>query len=167
MAEKVPAFIRRRALKLLWRSDPAFALIDGLDDYDEDFSLAKLVGKLISDSKNVSKRHEAGADDDRMVEEEESVGADGDDQGFIKVLTAPRKDRVLGATIMSCEAGNLITEYVSAMKHGIGLNKILGTIHIYPTMAEANKFVAGTWKKNNAPKKLLKLVQKFHAWRLR
>ena len=80
MAEKVPAFIRRRALKLLWRSDPAFALIDGLDDYDEDFSLAKLVGKLISDTKNVSKRHEAGADDDRMAEEEESVGAEGDDQ---------------------------------------------------------------------------------------
>jgi len=68
---------------------------------------------------------------------------------------------------MGCNAGNLITEYVSAMKHGIGLNKILGTIHIYPTMAEANKFVAGTWKKNNVPKKLLKLVQKFHAWRLR
>ena len=66
---------------------------------------------------------------------------------------------------MSCDAGNLITEYISAMKHGIGLNKILGTIHTYPTMAEANKFVAGTWKKNHAPKKLLKLVQKFHAWR--
>ena len=93
--------------------------------------------------------------------------ADSDDQGIIKVLTAPGKDRILGATIMSCDAGNLITEYVSAMKHGVGLNKILGTIHIYPTMAEANKFVAGTWKKNNAPKKLLKLVQKFHAWRLR
>ena len=91
---------------------------------------------------------------------------DSDDQGFIKVLTVPRKDRVLGATIMCSNAGNLITEYVSAMKHGIGLNKILGTIHIYPTMAEANKFVAGTWKKNNVPKKLLELVQKFHAWRL-
>ena len=93
--------------------------------------------------------------------------ADSEDQGFIKVLTSPGKDRVLGATIMGCNAGNLITEYVSAMKHKIGLNKILGTIHIYPTMAEVNKFVAGTWKKNNAPKKLLKLVQKFHAWRLR
>jgi len=93
--------------------------------------------------------------------------ADSNDQGIIKVLTAPGKDRILGATIMSCEAGNLITEYVSAMKHGIGLNKILGTIHIYPTMAEANKFVAGTWKKKHAPKKLLKLLQKFHAWRLR
>ena len=68
---------------------------------------------------------------------------------------------------MGCNAGNLITEYISAMKHGFGLNKILGTIHIYPTMAEANKFVAGNWKKNHIPKKLLKLVQKFHAWRLR
>ena len=66
---------------------------------------------------------------------------------------------------MSCDAGNLITEYVSAMKHGIGLNKILGTIHTYPTMAEANRFVAGNWKKNHAPKKLLKLAKKFHAWR--
>jgi dihydrolipoamide dehydrogenase len=91
---------------------------------------------------------------------------DSEDQGIIKVLTIPGKDRILGATIMSCEAGNLITEYVSAMKHKIGLNKILGTIHIYPTMAEANKFVAGNWKKNHAPKKLLKLVQKFHTWRL-
>ena len=90
---------------------------------------------------------------------------DGEDQGIIKVLTIPGRDRILGATIMSCEAGNLITEYVSAMKHGIGLNKILGTIHTYPTMAEANRFVAGNWKKNHAPKKLLKLAQKFHAWR--
>ena len=90
---------------------------------------------------------------------------DSEEQGIIKVLTAPGKDHILGATIMSSDAGNLITEYVSAMKHGIGLSKILGTIHTYPTMAEANKFVAGTWKKNHAPKKLLKLVQKFHAWR--
>jgi dihydrolipoamide dehydrogenase len=92
--------------------------------------------------------------------------ADSEDQGFIKVLTTPGKDHVLGATIMGCNAGNLITEYISAMKHGFGLNKILGTIHIYPTMAEANKFVAGNWKKNHIPKKLLKLVQKFHDWRL-
>ena len=92
---------------------------------------------------------------------------DSEDQGFIKVLTKPGKDHILGATIMGCNAGNLITEYISAMKHRFGLNKILGTIHIYPTMAEANKFVAGNWKKNHIPKKLLKLVQKFHAWRLR
>ena len=92
---------------------------------------------------------------------------DGEDQGMVKVLTEPGKDRVLGVTIMSHHAGELITEYISAMKHGIGLNKILGTIHIYPTMAEANKFAAGLWKKNHAPQRLLKLVQKFHTWRRR
>ena len=91
--------------------------------------------------------------------------ADSENQGVVKVLTKPGKDRVIGATIMSSHAGDLITEYVSALKHGIGLNKILGTIHIYPTMAEANKFAAGIWKKNHAPHRLLKLVQKFHAWR--
>jgi dihydrolipoamide dehydrogenase len=90
---------------------------------------------------------------------------DSENQGIVKVLTVPGKDRVLGATIMSCDAGNLITEYVSAMKHRIGLNKILSTIHIYPTMAEANRFVAGNWKKKHAPKNILKLVRKFHSWR--
>ena len=92
---------------------------------------------------------------------------DSENQGMVKVLTEPGKDRVLGVTIMSHHAGELITEYISAMKHGIGLNKILGTIHIYPTMAEANRFAAGIWKKNHAPKKLLKLAQKFHTWRRR
>jgi pyruvate/2-oxoglutarate dehydrogenase complex dihydrolipoamide dehydrogenase (E3) component len=91
--------------------------------------------------------------------------ADGEDQGMVKVLTEPGKDRVLGVTIMGYHAGDLITEYVSAMKHGTGLNKILGTIHIYPTMSEANKFAAGTWKKDHAPEGLLKWVQKFHSWR--
>ena len=93
--------------------------------------------------------------------------ADSEEQGIIKVLTLPGKDHILGATIMANDAGNLITEYVSAMKHGIGLNKILGTIHAYPTMAEANKFVAGVWKKNHTPKNLLRLLKKFHSWRRR
>jgi len=66
---------------------------------------------------------------------------------------------------MGYHAGDLITEYVSAIKHGIGLNKILGTIHIYPTMSEANKSAAGIWKKDHAPQRLLKWVQKFHNWR--
>jgi len=92
---------------------------------------------------------------------------DSEDQGMVKVLTEPGRDRILGVTIMGHHAGELITEYISAMKHGIGLNKILGTIHIYPTMAEANRFAAGIWKKNHASKKLLKLAQKFHAWRRR
>ncbi len=91
--------------------------------------------------------------------------ADGNAHGLVKVLTVPGKDKILGATIAGEHAGDLITEFVSAMKHGIGLNKILGTIHIYPTMAEANKYVAGNWKRNHAPKGLLEWVEKFHAWR--
>ena len=86
-------------------------------------------------------------------------------QGFVKVLTAPGKDRVLGVTIVGEHAGELLAEYVLAMKHGLGLNKILGTIHTYPTMAEANKFAAGEWKKKHAPQTLLKLVERYHAWR--
>lgn len=91
--------------------------------------------------------------------------ADGNAHGLVKVLTVPGKDKILGATIAGEHAGDLITEFVSAMKHGIGLNKILGTIHIYPTLAEANKYVAGNWKRNHAPKGLLEWVEKFHAWR--
>jgi pyruvate/2-oxoglutarate dehydrogenase complex dihydrolipoamide dehydrogenase (E3) component/uncharacterized membrane protein YdjX (TVP38/TMEM64 family) len=91
--------------------------------------------------------------------------ADSEAHGFIKVLTVPGKDRILGVTIVGEHAGDLIAEYVLAMKHGIGLNKILGTIHIYPTLAEANKYVAGVWKKAHAPQRLLAWVERFHAWR--
>lgn len=91
--------------------------------------------------------------------------ADSEDRGMVKVLTEPGKDRILGVTIMGYHAGDLIAEYVSAMKHGLGMNKILSTIHIYPTMAEANKFAAGVWKKSHAPENLLRFVQKFHNWR--
>ena len=91
--------------------------------------------------------------------------ADSAAHGLVKVLTVPGKDKILGTTIAGEHAGDLITEFVSAMKHGIGLNKILGTIHIYPTLAEANKYVAGNWKRNHAPKGLLEWVEKFHAWR--
>jgi pyruvate/2-oxoglutarate dehydrogenase complex dihydrolipoamide dehydrogenase (E3) component/uncharacterized membrane protein YdjX (TVP38/TMEM64 family) len=91
--------------------------------------------------------------------------ADGEAHGFIKVLTVPGKDRILGLTIVGEHAGDLIAEYVLAMKQGIGLNRILGTIHIYPTLAEANKYVAGNWKKAHAPQQLLAWVARFHAWR--
>lgn len=91
--------------------------------------------------------------------------ADSEAHGFVKVLTVPGKDRILGVTIVGEHAGDLIAEYVLAMKHGLGLNKILGTIHIYPTLAEANKFAAGEWKRAHAPQKLLEWVGKFHAWR--
>ena len=90
--------------------------------------------------------------------------ADGEAHGFVKALTVPGKDKILGVTIVGEHAGDLIAEYVLAMKHGLGLNKILGTIHIYPTLAEANKFVAGNWKRANKPDGLLAWVEKLHAW---
>jgi len=91
--------------------------------------------------------------------------ADGVAHGWVKVLTVPGKDKILGVTIVGEHAGDLIAEYVLAMKQGIGLNKILGTIHIYPTMAEANKYVAGEWKRAHQPKRLLEWVGRYHAWR--
>ncbi|MBK7082213.1 MAG: FAD-dependent oxidoreductase [Betaproteobacteria bacterium] len=91
--------------------------------------------------------------------------ADGEAHGFVKVLTVPGKDRILGVTIVGEHAGDLLAEYVLAMKHGIGLNKILGTIHTYPTLAEANKYAAGVWKRAHKPEKLLAWVTRYHAWR--
>jgi len=95
---------------------------------------------------------------DRAIADEEA-------HGLIKVLTVPGKDKILGVTIVGEHAGDLIAEYVSALRNNIGLNKILGTIHIYPTLAEANKYVAGNWKRAHAPERLLKWVEKYHAWR--
>jgi pyruvate/2-oxoglutarate dehydrogenase complex dihydrolipoamide dehydrogenase (E3) component/uncharacterized membrane protein YdjX (TVP38/TMEM64 family) len=90
--------------------------------------------------------------------------ADGTAHGFVKVLTVPGKDRILGVTLVGAHAGDLLPEFVLAMKHGLGLNKILGTIHIYPTLAEANKYVAGEWKRAHAPQRLLRWVQRWHDW---
>ncbi len=91
--------------------------------------------------------------------------ADEDARGFVKVLTPPGKDRILGATIVGTHAGDLLAEFVLAMRHGLGLDKLLGTIHIYPTLAEANKYAAGERKKANKPERLLAWVEKYHAWR--
>jgi pyruvate/2-oxoglutarate dehydrogenase complex dihydrolipoamide dehydrogenase (E3) component/uncharacterized membrane protein YdjX (TVP38/TMEM64 family) len=91
--------------------------------------------------------------------------ADDHARGFVKVLTPPGKDKILGATIVGAHAGELIAEFVLAMKYNLGMNKILGTIHIYPTMAEASKYAAGNWKKAHAPEKLLAFVERFHTWR--
>ena len=90
---------------------------------------------------------------------------EGANAGFVKLLVAPGKDRILGATIVAHNAGEMVAEYVLAMKHGIGLNKLLGTIHAYPTMAEANKYAAGEWKKAHKPEKLLRWVELYHRWR--
>ncbi|MBI3899140.1 MAG: FAD-dependent oxidoreductase [Gammaproteobacteria bacterium] len=95
---------------------------------------------------------------DRAIADEEAYGR-------VKVLTVPGKDRILGVTIAGAHAGDTIAEFVSAMRHGIGLNKILQTIHIYPTFAEANKYVAGAWKRAHAPQQLLRLLARYHSWR--
>ncbi|MGZ5012946.1 MAG: FAD-dependent oxidoreductase [Methylobacter sp.] len=91
--------------------------------------------------------------------------ADGAAHGFVKVLSPPGRDRILGVTIVGEQAGDLIAEFVLAMKHNIGLNKLLGTIHIYPTLSEANKYVAGVWKRNHVPKGLLWCVARYNDWR--
>jgi pyruvate/2-oxoglutarate dehydrogenase complex dihydrolipoamide dehydrogenase (E3) component/uncharacterized membrane protein YdjX (TVP38/TMEM64 family) len=99
-----------------------------------------------------------GIDDlDRAITDEAAYG-------MVKVLTVPGKDRVLGATIVAEHAGELIGEFISAMKHRIGLNRILGTIHVYPTLAEANKYAAGAWKKAHAPQRVLRYLERYHAW---
>jgi pyruvate/2-oxoglutarate dehydrogenase complex dihydrolipoamide dehydrogenase (E3) component/uncharacterized membrane protein YdjX (TVP38/TMEM64 family) len=98
------------------------------------------------------------ADLDRAIADEAA-------HGLVKVLTVPGNDRILGATIAGEHAGDLLTEFVAAMRHGYGLNKILGTIHIYPTLAEANKYAAGAWKKAHAPQRLLAAVERLHSWR--
>jgi pyruvate/2-oxoglutarate dehydrogenase complex dihydrolipoamide dehydrogenase (E3) component/uncharacterized membrane protein YdjX (TVP38/TMEM64 family) len=90
--------------------------------------------------------------------------ADGTAHGFVKVLTVPGKDKILGVTIVGEHAGDLLAEFVLAMRHGLGLNKILGTIHTYPTLSEANKYAAGQWRREHAPKSLLAWLAKYHRW---
>ncbi|MBU0539687.1 MAG: FAD-dependent oxidoreductase [Gammaproteobacteria bacterium] len=118
------------------------------------------LSEIEADEKNVSYEvTRYGIDDlDRAI-------CDSQAEGFIKVLTEPGKDRILGVTIVGAQAGELLAEYVLAMKHGIGLKKILGTIHSYPSMSEANKYVAGEWQKAHTPQWALAWLVKFHAWR--
>ncbi len=91
--------------------------------------------------------------------------ADSSTEGFVKVLTVPGKDRILGVTIVGEHAGDLLAEFVLAMKHGLGLNKILGTIHTYPTLAEANKYAAGVWKRAHTPQRLMVWLARYHTWK--
>ena len=147
-------------------------LFAGLKSYKVDYSVipwatfvdpeVARVGLSEADAKEKGIEYEVtkyGIDDlDRAI-------ADGETQGFVKVLTAKGKDKVLGATIVGYHASDLITEFVTAIKRGIGLNKILGTIHIYPTVSEANKYAAGEWKRAHAPEKILQWLHKFHNWR--
>ena len=97
------------------------------------------------------------ADLDRAITEDEK-------KGVVRVITRKGKDQILGATIVSSQASSMILEFVSAMKNKKGLNSILGTIHVYPSFGEANKYAAGRWKKKNVSPRTLKLLQKYFAW---
>jgi pyruvate/2-oxoglutarate dehydrogenase complex dihydrolipoamide dehydrogenase (E3) component/uncharacterized membrane protein YdjX (TVP38/TMEM64 family) len=147
------------------------ALFGGLRKFRADYSVipwatftepeVARVGLNETEAREKNIRYEVttyGIDDlDRAI-------ADSEAHGVVKVLTVPGKDKILGVTIVGEHAGDLIAEYIMAMRHGIGLNKVLGTIHIYPTMAEANKYVAGNWKRAHAPQGLLKWAERYHAW---
>lgn len=95
---------------------------------------------------------------DRAITESEAAGQ-------VKVLTVPGKDTILGASIVGSSAGEMLIEFITAMKQGLGMNDILGTIHPYPTFGEANKFAAGNWKKAHAPEAILRFLEKFQNWR--
>jgi pyruvate/2-oxoglutarate dehydrogenase complex dihydrolipoamide dehydrogenase (E3) component len=147
------------------------ALLGGLRRYRADYSVipwatftdpeVARVGLNETEAKAQNVPYEVtvyGIDDlDRAITDEAA-------EGMVKVLTVPGRDRVLGATIVAEHAGELIVEFISAMKHGIGLNKLLGTIHVYPTLAEANKYAAGAWKKAHAPQRVLRYLERYHAW---
>ncbi|MEK7231670.1 MAG: FAD-dependent oxidoreductase [Pseudomonadota bacterium] len=147
------------------------ALFGGMKKFKADYSVipwatftdpeVARVGLNEQDAKQQGIAYEVtayGIDDlDRAIADEEA-------HGVVKVLTVPGKDKILGVTIVGEHAGDLLAEYVAAMRHGLGLNKILGTIHIYPTLAEANKYAAGAWKRAHQPKKLLQWVERYHAW---
>ncbi|MCP4183121.1 MAG: FAD-dependent oxidoreductase, partial [Hyphomicrobiales bacterium] len=116
---------------------------------------------------NIQEAHEKGIPyevTEYGIDDLDRAIADSEAGGIVRVLTKPGSDKILGVTIVGAHAGDLIAEYVLAMKHNLGLKKIMGTIHIYPTLAEANKFAAGKWKQAHAPRKLLEWVGRYHAW---
>jgi pyruvate/2-oxoglutarate dehydrogenase complex dihydrolipoamide dehydrogenase (E3) component len=105
------------------------------------------------------------ADLDRALIEAAGQGQPQRTQGYVKVLTEDKNDQILGVQIVGGHASEMLAEFTLAMQHGLGLNKILSTVHPYPTWAEANKYVAGVWKKETVSPKLLDLARKYHAWR--
>ena len=84
---------------------------------------------------------------------------------FVKVLLKPGSDKIIGVTLVGEHAAEMLPEFALAMKNKLGLNKILGTLHAYPTLNEANRFVAGEWKKKHAPQKILGRLERFHRWK--
>ena len=120
------------------------------------------VGLNEADAKEKNIKYEVTTYD---IDDLDRAIADSEDRGVVKVLTAPGKDRILGVTIVAAHAGDLLPEFVMAMKYKLGLKKILGTIHTYPTMSEANKAAAGNWQRAHAPQFALKVLERYHRWR--
>ncbi len=112
---------------------------------------------LASDIEYEVTRYEL-ADLDRALTEDSA-------EGFVKVLTVPGKDRILGATIVGQHAGELLAEFALAIRYRLGLGKLLSVVHAYPTWSEANKHAAGAWKRAHAPERLLRLLERYHGWR--
>ncbi len=83
----------------------------------------------------------------------------------MKVITLKGKDKILGATVVSSRAGEILSEFTLAMKHNLGLSKILSTVHVYPTFSESTKYAAGKWRLRHKPERILKIAERFHAWR--
>jgi pyruvate/2-oxoglutarate dehydrogenase complex dihydrolipoamide dehydrogenase (E3) component len=90
---------------------------------------------------------------------------DGNTRGFVKILTVPGRDRILGVTVVGAHASEMLAEFTLAMRHGLGLKRILGTVHAYPTYAEAARYAAGVWRRAHAPTSFLGLLARYHAWR--
>ena len=86
-------------------------------------------------------------------------------EGFVRIITKKNSDRILGVTIVAPRAGEMISEFALAMRWGLGLKKILSTVHAYPTWCDANKLAALAWQKNHVPHKLLTFAEKFHDWK--
>ena len=144
----------------LWRTRADYSVIPWATFTDPEVARVGLNELEAKEKKIAYEVTTYGIDElDRAITDEEA-------HGVVKVLTVPGKDRILGVTIVAEHAADIIAEFVAAMKHGIGLNKILGTIHIYPTLAEANRYAAGAWKRAHAPERLLQLAQRYHAWAL-
>ncbi|MEE4338666.1 FAD-dependent oxidoreductase [Erythrobacter sp.] len=142
-----------------WRFKADYRVMPAVTFLDPEFARVGLNEREARDADTEYEVTTYRIDDlDRAIAESET-------RGFVKVLTVPGKDTILGVTIIAAHAGELLAEYVLAMKHGIGLNKILGTIHSYPTMAEANKYAAGDWKRAHKPEGLLGIVERYHGWR--
>lgn len=147
------------------------ALFGGIKKFKVDHRLMPSVTYTDPEVASVGLNEKSAAEKDVAIEvtsypldDLDRAIADRATQGFVKIFTAPGKDKILGVTIVGARGADMLMEFIIAMKHGKSLNSVLSTIHPYPTHGEANKMAAGLWKKNHAPKNLLRWVERYHRW---